>query len=713
MSWFEKLTSWLNSQSTSPQALPMQKLQGKLETARLLRRRGDYDNALHELNNALTLADTLHHQTVLFSIRLHQIDILIRLHRLDEARTIITSLLEQADDSNKLYHAYIQIALGMLEQADQQIEQARHHYERGLRLAQEIHAVGAHGRAQGHLADTYLMEENASYAVYLFEEALPRLNASGEIEIACYFVGRFGQAMIQTGKMLEGVQIIGRALRMSEQLSYRQYEVMWRQELAFYALQQGIYDEARRHLMVLLTQIDPQQTPKDYTLTLCRLAKACLRLGEYTAALDYAQQAVDFAAQQDAKPLTALTMATHGIVLRTMGQPNQALSSLQIAAQSCDMLPTNQTDFSALDVLRNLGAAQTEIGNFEVAYQTYQLAMTQAEQAGLKHDLAGIYRDVGIYHMRQNNLNDALQSWTTALKIYEAEGDHARVARLYCDIANVRRGFGQAKRALRDYEQALMLLNAFQDDETRGVVLSNAATAYVDYGDVETAESFFIESIQIAQRLQDRQSEATRRGNYGWFLLNTGRAKLAIQTLEYALRQSENLGLKLQVAVQTDNIGSAYDEMKEYDHALAFHAKAWERIKQLDEPHWKAFIGANLAHTLLALDYLDDADTTLKAAYEVAQQSKHPDLLMRCLNGMAKLALKRGELNDVQLFLNQVFELAEQSGIRRLLADAWLIHSEWAARQGDYQQAQSDWQKAADLLKLLMIQLERPDWLVI
>jgi hypothetical protein len=61
----------------------------------------------------------------------------------------------------------------------------------------------------------------------------------------------------------------------------------------------------------------------------------------------------------------------------------------------------------------------------------------------------------------------------------------------------------------------LTLLNSVEDQETRGIVLANAATVYVDQGDIETAESFFAESIQIAQKLEDRLAESTRRGNYG------------------------------------------------------------------------------------------------------------------------------------------------------------------------------------------------------
>src|SRR5690606_12888831 len=136
---------------------------------------------------------------------------------------------------------------------------------------------------------------------------------------------------------------------------------------------------------------------------------------------------------------------------------------------------------------------------------------------------------------------------------------YAQAARLYCDIGGARRFLGQGRRAMKEYEQALMMLSSVDDWATRGVVISNAAIAYADLGDTESAEAFFDEAIEIANRLEDHAAEATRRGNYGWFLLSTGRPQRAIVTLEQALRLSEQEGLQLQIAIQTDNLGLAYD----------------------------------------------------------------------------------------------------------------------------------------------------------
>ena len=114
--------------------------------------------------------------------------------------------------------------------------------------------------------------------------------------------------------------------------------------------------------------------------------------------------------------------------------------------------------------------------------------------------------------------------------------------------------------------------------DTRGLVLANAAIAYADQGDVDSADSFFNEAIAIARRTNNEPAETTRRGNYGWFLLATGSPQQAISALEHALRMSEKLNFDLQRAIQTDNLGLAYDAQANYEQALEHHQQALELI---------------------------------------------------------------------------------------------------------------------------------------
>ncbi|MFW5709250.1 MAG: tetratricopeptide repeat protein [Chloroflexota bacterium] len=712
MNVIERVASWLGLETGQARAnQTLESLQVILERTRRFKRSGRYDEALDEIARALDLADQIQNETLPVAIQLHKADILTRKGAFQEAEQLLDQLESEAqadDEGRRAQMVYVILGQGVLAQERGDMEIARGHYEVAQQMARESQTLGAQGRAQGHLGDVYLVEGNASYAAYLLEDALEKLNTSGDVEMSSYFAGRLGQALILNGKKQAGQQLLGRALRLAERMEYREVELLWRQVLAVEAMEAGLYEEARRHLMLVLAHLSAGGSGKelDHVLTLCRLSKVCLRLGEDDAALDYGRQAVELVeseADDDSKGRRLLAHAALGVALRSDNQPQAALNHLRMVEMEYRHVDITAGEHSYIDVLRNLAAALTETRNYERAKEVYDQATAYAETQAAPADLAGTHRDLGIYYARQGAFTDAVQSWMTALRIYETENDHARVARIYCDIANVRRQFGQAKRAMKDYEQALMLLSSIDDLETRGLVLSNAATAYVDHGDVNTAEAFFVEAIQIAQRLQDRPSEAMRRGNYGWFLVMTGRPKMALEALDYAVRQSENLGLQLQVAVQTDNIGLAYDALGELEKALAHHARAWEMLKAGGDDYWKTMVSANLGVTLTRLQRWEDARQVLEAALEAARQLGRSDLLARVLTSRALLALEENDLELAGSLIEEAAANADGSGSRRTLADAMIIRSDWHMRHDMQQQAEADWSIARELLQLLGI----------
>lgn len=727
MKMIERVASFfgLNASSSTLDAQNLEALQITLERARRFKRSGKYDDAIKALDEALSIATFIPNEALPVAINLHRVDILTRQKAWSESALLLQHL--EADAKDRDNHdfprtkeqqsqlAYVKLGYGVLAQAQGEWEEARQNFELALKIAQEISGIGAEGRAQGHLADVYLHEGNASYATYLLQEAMPKLNASGDVEMSSYFLGRLGQAMIQTGKKSEGQQIIGRALRVAEQMEYRQYELMWRQELSLQAMEEGLYEEARRHLMIVLSHIKMGHNLTDRVLSLCRLSKVALHLGDLDAAIGYAQDAYKHANDGNDIADKQRATVTLGIVLRTIGNNDEALSLLEEYAEQYRQLPLTFAEFSFVDLLRNLGAALTESGRSVEARETYSQAVAYSEENDLRRDLAGTYRDIGISYTRQQDYQQAIQSWNSAIHTYEGLDQPANVARIHCDIANARRRSGHAKRAMKDYEQALMLLSSVQDDETRGIVLSNAATAYVDFGDIETAESFFVEAIQIAQKLQDRESEATRRGNYGWFLMTTGRSKLALSTLDYALRQSESLGMGLQSAVQMDNIGLAYDELKDFEQAVTFHGKAWERLKTVEgDDYWRGIVSANLAHSLISLGKLADVETLLAASREIGDNKGRPDLSARSRQGYIRLAfVQQASPEEIKSLVDEAVMFAQQYGGRRLIADSLLFRSQFAASVGDNTVAQEQWEQARTILRVLRVPLadDTPAWL--
>jgi tetratricopeptide (TPR) repeat protein len=724
VSFFDRIAEKLGLRPTeasdSASATGRETLQTLLERMKRYKRSGDYDKALEEIDRATQMISgyqtALVNESLPFALRLHRADIFTQQKRYDEAYNLLLVLQNESEShKQKAYLAYVLIALGVLSQEQSRWDLARDYYERALRVAKEYKLLGAEGRSQGHLADTYLHEGNASYATYLLQEAIPKINTSGDMELSSYFVGRLGESLLIQGKKADGQNLLGRALRIAEQMEYRHYQILWRTVLAQEAMREGLYDDARRLLMSVFAQLTVGSTVKDNVQAmniLCRLCKVCLRLNDISAALDYANQASEFADGLSSKDKLLLE-ATLGMVARAVHDYEGAIGHLTTALNGgyAEQVWT-EGEHSPVEVFRNLAVAYTEKGDFASARATFDKSLVYAEKQDDPLDIAAIHRDFGIFYMRQKNLDDAIKEWQMALRIYENRGQHARVARLYCDIAHFRKQSGQFKRAMADYQMALQTLSSVDDIETRGVILANTAIAFVDYSDMETVDSFFTESIQIAGQLGDTLAESTRRGNYGWFLLVTGKPDRALAMLEQAVQLSEKLGLKTQLAVQTDNIGLVYDEIGNYERAMYYHAKAWELLGGIEETHWRGIVSANLGGSLVSLRKPAEAQKLLDAALESGRQHDDNEVIIRALVGWIRLVMKSDD-SRLSAWLDEAQSRVELLQSRRLMGDVYALRSQYEAQKGNIDASRLVWDKARGIFKLLGSPFAdvMPEWL--
>lgn len=707
MNLIDQILDWLGVQPTSPEKNPVHEL---LEAGQRAKRADDFPTALEALQRAAQIAETKHDLTALAVITLQQAEIYICDAKWAEAEHLLLTLRHKAQNTGqRTQMAYTLDMLGVLAQAKGDWGEARAYFEQALKVARAAGSAGGEGRALGHLADTYLQEQNASYAVYLLRDSINKLNMSGDIEYKSYFIARLGYALILSGQESEGEHLLKHALNLAEQMRHRRYEHLCVRLLAERAMDSLHYEEAQKYYQRALLLLEPSKQPHEYITMLCCLSKASLHLQNPVDALEHAQRAMEASEKADDVYLKTLSQGTLGMALRASGQSAKAVTYLETAAENAQQLDQK----THIELLRNLGAAQADTAD-DRAVMTYQQAVEAAQTLDNTLELAQTHLELGLVYARRNQMQTAIQAWVTALEIYEAERYYAQVARLRCDIGNARKYLGQGQRAMKEYEQALMTLNSIDDWATRGIVLSNAANAYADRGDIDSADAFFSESITIASQIGDRAAEATRRGNYGWFLHATGRSKQAVSTLEHAIRLSQEQRLDLQVAVQTDNLGLAHTALGNDSAAISYHEQALERISALNEPHWKSIIQINLANSLLNYpSRLDEAARLLEEALNKGRAQEDVEVIIHALTGQARVALLRGQAEESGKMLDQAVTQARRADMRRLLAEALRTQSEQQAAINQPERSLALWDEAKKLFSLLHTPISplQPQWL--
>lgn len=634
-------------------------------------------------------------------IQLQRAEVLTNAGRYAEAAAAVEAARRSANGATR---AYALCAAGWLAQAQGEWTAARDSYEQAVDSAREARAMSAEGRAMSHLADVYLHEGNASYAAHLLREALPKLHDPSDVEMSSYFVGLLGQALIRNGQEAEGHHLIGRALALAEQIGYRRYLRRWSILMGERAAAEARYYDAKTHLTRAADLF--REASAEHVQALCQLSKMCLALHELDEALAHAEKAVEISQTLDeAKPML-MARGALGAALRAGGRSAEAVPHLLAAAEGLQQG----------DTLRALAAAQVDSGDLDAAVETYGRAIARAEAMDAPLELAGARRDLGLVYLKREQLPAAIQEWTAALAIYEEHKAYAQLVRLYCDMGNARKMLGQSARAMKDYEQALMALNSVEeyDTETRGLVLSSAANAYAEQGDVESADAFYNETISIAVRAGDHAAESVRSSNYGYFLLLVGRPRRAIAILERALRLSQSLGLTLHSAVQTDNLGLCYDALADYEVALDYHQKALAIIEMLPQSYWQAIFRINLANTHISLGQLMQAEPLIDQALDIGRAGENSEVIIRAQTALALLYVQKGEPAAAESPIAAAIGLARRLELRRWLAEALTVRSQQQSALRNDAEANSSWEEAQRLYEMLHMPQAKyaPGWVV-
>ena len=698
MKFTDQIMGWLGYKKlTSSYKARQDAVRELINQGQRAKRSEDYNEALQKFEQALLQAEEAGDHSATVVITLHRAEIYTEIGDWTSAENLLLQIRRSAQNHGQhTQMSYALSALGTLSQAKGDWSEARAYYEQALKVGQAAASLGAEARALGHLADTYLEEANASYAVHLLREAVPKLNVSGDLEPSSYFVGRLGESLIKTGQEGEGEHLLYRALRLAEQMQYRAYERRWSLALGARMLNSLHYEDALKHYQRALELFPADNHHAEKVTALANLSRAYLYLRQGEAALEQAQLAANEAQDLDDPGLKALAESALGMALRYNGQSVQAIDHLKNAA--------NHLDEHSLQVelLRNLAAAQADIADGEAAISTYHRALELAQSNGTPPvDLAQTRVDLGLLYAQHRDMAAAVDNWTQALNIYTGERQFEQVARLHCDLANARKFLGQGQRALKEYQEALTTLNAVEDWSTRGVVLANAATAYADVGEIESAEAFFNEAITIASRMGDTAAEAIRRGNYGWFLMATNRPHKAVSMLEHALRISQQQDNKLQIAIQSSNLGRTHDLLEEIAAAWEYYELASQLIPWLHDPHWIAMLKIDIAQAMIQRENTTQARILLEEALATAREIGDNEATIGALTAQSQLLLLDHRPEAIGDRLSEAITLARRADMRRLLAGALRVQSQQQALLGNQEQAQNLWNEAQRLYTVL------------
>ncbi len=192
-------------------------------------------------------------------------------------------------------------------------------------------------------------------------------------------------------------------------------------------------------------------------------------------------------------------------------------------------------------LLHNIGALQTEIGQFAEAEVALRSAVRLSEQIGYVEGEASAGFSLGLVYERQQNYPQAIASYLTAIDLFERTDEPGRRIRAYNNLSAVylqQQDYAAAKAAL---DQGFDLLKAVDDPIERGVLLNSLGSFYQAVGKLDLAWEQSFRALQVSRQTGDKGGEIAVLQNLGDLMVAREQPELAIFFYKQAIAQIETI----------------------------------------------------------------------------------------------------------------------------------------------------------------------------
>lgn len=257
MSWWQGLRQWVAQRGRRDVQERLDPLDMLIKQAAQAQFYNEYEAAYAALDKAAEQAVKTHNINKQVEIDLSRGDILIAQGQLDEAEKWLDNLREEcAGREHMTPVAYALTSLGVVAQKRDDWESAQQYFEQAREVAEKLPSDGAKGRSAAHLAEVYMREENAHFATYLLEKALPLLETSGDHDLLAYFWGRLGAAHFESQRWQDAIEATERGLDVAKMMDQPQDLFVLYTQLAQYLLERKKPEQAQSALNAARPYVD-------------------------------------------------------------------------------------------------------------------------------------------------------------------------------------------------------------------------------------------------------------------------------------------------------------------------------------------------------------------------------------------------------------------------------------------------------------------------
>jgi tetratricopeptide (TPR) repeat protein/transcriptional regulator with XRE-family HTH domain len=443
-------------------------------------------------------------------------------------------------------------------------------------------------------------------------------------------------------------------------------------------------------------------------------------------------------AQAWSKALRYLVLAAERS--QTLFAMRDALHWLDRAVALSESHPRSLDESQRLAIYERRGAARAQAGQTQGAVADIARVVDALRAGGEREKIRDALVQLGMAHRRADAYEEATACLTEALAESRAMNDERHAANALYHLGTVAWSTGQNAQAIGFHQRAVEIC------ERMGFADLVAVQAYHGRGEAHFANAepteaieHYTRSLELARAIGDKSYESENLTMIGHACLGTkglGNYPRATANLEAALNIARAADLQWHmgptllgldhVRACTGRYGEAWSSMQRtlrwlksvkqtrhqliaYDFIghllldLGLNERAVEQLegglalaRDTGIMFWRATLDAHAAVARSRLGQKDVAPA-LQATLEQTRRTSERYLMVRCIDGLAEIALEAGDASRCRSYGDELLAIAERNGLRELEAAARRWRGEALFAEKAYAEAHAELSHAAAL----------------
>jgi adenylate cyclase len=332
------------------------------------------------------------------------------------------------------------------------------------------------------------------------------------------------------------------------------------------------------------------------------------------------------------------------------------------------------------------------VGDKEKASEHHSAALQILEKEPESVELARLYENISHMLWRTGEIAKASHFAHKALELAKRFGDAEILAECYNDLAGVTESMEESAEHL---EEGLKIAVENNCMETALRLYNNISIYYETIGKTQKAVETRQKGFELGKKVGETASTSWIGRTLAYSYLNMGDVQKALVLLEELLARGKRTKNTVGIAQATNYIGRIYQYLGEWGQSLQYLREGYRIAIDTDDYQTIAEAAAMLGELFMETEDYSEAEKYLNegnSIYEKAGNTMYQ--VYFTLPPLARLYLKRGEIEKAKELIERMYEYASKERFRAVILIAEMLKGMLFKEQRNWEQSIQHFEKS-------------------